>query len=302
MEQCTDSVFMVQPVSFGFNTEAAVSNHFQKNIDTLSASDIQSKALVEFNQLKDTLVENGINVIVYEDTETPLKPDAIFPNNWISINNERIIVYPMCNANRRTEKRKEIIEALHLQAGIDKLIDLSHYEEENTFLEGTGSIVFDHQNKLAYACISERTNEKLLKELCSTINYSPIVFNAFDENNNPIYHTNVMMSIAPDFAVICLESISNNLEKEKLIQLFKKNKKEIIDISFHQVNCFVGNMLTLKGINGLLQVMSKNAYNSLTKEQLTTIKKYAQPLVADITTIETIGGGGVRCMIAEIYS
>lgn len=302
MEQCANNIFMVEPANFGYNAESATSNYFQKKLTELTSTQIQEQALIEFNRLKNLLIENGINVSVFKDSPTPLKPDAIFPNNWISINNNKITIYPMCNENRRIEKRKDIINTLQQKTSIKTVLDLSHYEKQHQFLEGTGSIIFDHSNKIAYACVSERTNIKVLAEICKLLNYTLISFTSLDENNNAIYHTNVMMSIAPDFAIVCLESITNPIEREKVQQQLLKNGKEIIDISLNQVNQFAGNMLTLNGSKGLLQVMSKRAYDNLTKEQLATIKKYAHPLIADIPTIESVGGGSVRCMIAEIFT
>ncbi|MCB0402153.1 MAG: amidinotransferase [Flavobacteriales bacterium] len=300
MKPCTNRVFIIEPAAFTFNDEAARSNHFQRP-SNLSAEALNQQVKKEFHRLADALKTQGIEVTVFQDTPDPVKPDAVFPNNWISVNNKRIITYPMCHPNRRTERRQDIIDVLMKQTGITTITDLSVYEQSNRFLEGTGSIVFDHPNRLAYACLSDRTHESVLQEVCSILDYQPVVFHAYDVNGLPIYHTNVMMSIAPDFAVICLDSITDELERKRVEQHILKTGKEIVALSQDQVNHFAGNMLTLEGTNDLVQVMSRQAYNSLRAKQLETIRKTTTPLPVDITTIETIGGGSVRCMIAEIF-
>ena len=300
--QTTNTAFLIEPCSFGFNSESAESNAFQEKIINLSAEQIQLQALSEFNCLKDTLVSAGINVLVFKDTPSPHKPDAVFPNNWISVNNDQIVIYPMCNENRRSEKRKDLIEELQKQFKIEEIIDLSIYEKENMFLEGTGSMVFDYQNKIVYACISPRTHKQLFIKTSEYLGYTPICFHSFDKTNIPIYHTNVMMTIGPDFAVICLESITNKVEQVFVKEHLIHTGHEIIDISLDQVNHFAGNMLTLKGKEDNMIVLSENALRSLNTSQTRQLEKHGQLLPVNINTIETIGGGSVRCMITEIFN
>ncbi|PJA09801.1 MAG: amidinotransferase [Flavobacteriales bacterium CG_4_10_14_0_2_um_filter_32_8] len=300
--QSTNSVFLVQPYSFSFNNETAASNTFQQKIENLLEEEINNKALVEFKNLTSTLIENGIKVHVFKDTATPKKPDAIFPNNWISVSDGTIIIYPMCNINRRIEKRIAIIHFIKENYLIKEVIDLSVFEKENKFLEGTGSIVFDHENKKAYASLSPRTNKELFTELAQQLNYQPISFKSYDKNGALIYHTNVMMNIGDGFAVICLNSITNIEEKTRVINELQDSNHEIIDISLAQVNHFAGNMLTLQSPKGKIVVLSQNAYNSLTQAQIRKLENYCTLIPIDVNTIETIGGGSVRCMVAELFT
>ena len=240
---------------------------------------------------------------VVEDTDLPRKPDAIFPNNWVSFHEDgTVVLYPMCAENRRSERRMEIIEALGTEFRIEKIVDLSHFENEGRFLEGTGSIMFDHENKIAYACLSPRTDAALFDEVSQTLGYTPISFRAVDAKGRAIYHTNVMMCIGVGFAVICLESIENAEEKETVVESLKRSGLEIIDISFEQMNKFAGNMLEVSGKNGkVFLVQSQRAFDSLRKEQIAVLEKYCELLPIPIPTIETIGGGSARCMMAEIF-
>ena len=215
--QTTKNIFLVRPASFYFNNETAGSNAFQnKTIE--NESRIKQKAFSEFDRFANTLKSKGVNVIIFEDTENPKKPDAVFPNNWVSLHADgTMVLYPMCAPNRRLERRQDIIDSLKKKFKINKTIDLSVYEKENKFLEGTGSIVFDHNNKIAYACLSIRTNKELFINLCNNLQYKPIYFFAYDQNNNEIYHTNVMMCVAEKFAVVCLSSITEIQERKEVI-------------------------------------------------------------------------------------
>jgi hypothetical protein len=294
------TLLMVEPNDFGFNEETSNSNSFQKN------SNIQNsrlKALEEFNTAVETLRKNEIKVIAFPSPKNSICPDAVFPNNWFSTHKDgKLIIYPMLTANRRAERNPAIIEYLKNNFSVKEILDLSENEKENKILEGTGSIVFDHENKWAYACISPRTNENLLNEVCEKLNYKPIVFEALDLNGNPIYHTNVVMAIGKKYVVICMDCIENSLEKSMIRQKIKESEKELIEISISQMNSFAGNMLEVRNSEEKsILVMSESAFGSLNPEQRENLSKYSQLLPLDIKTIETIGGGSARCMMAEIH-
>lgn len=300
--QNTNQILLVKPAHFTFNKETAGSNAFQ-NVLEEKEEIIKTKVLNEFENAVALLKSKNINVTVVEDTPDPVKPDAIFPNNWVSFHADgTVILYPMFAPNRREERRLDVLEMLKKKFKIEKVVDLSKYEAEELFLEGTGSIIFDHQHKVAYACLSPRTDKELFIELCNYLNYQPLYFIAEDKNRKQIYHTNVMMCIAEKFAVICLDSITDKTERQQVIQSFATSDHEIVDISFDQMSHFAGNMLELKDVNGKhLLVMSQSACDSLTVNQKKQIEKYAELLPLPIKTIETIGGGSARCMIAEIF-
>jgi hypothetical protein len=292
---------MIRPVAFGFNTQTAQSNAFQ-NRDA-DQQLVQQKALQEFDGFVATLKSNGVNVTVVNDTIEPHTPDSIFPNNWVSFHdNGDIFLYPMQAENRRLERREDIIRQLEENFKANHVIDLSRFELKHQFLEGTGSMVLDRENKIAYACLSPRTNTEVLKAFCEYTGYKAVTFNAFDQRGQAIYHTNVLMAIGSQFAVICLDSIPNMQEKETVIVSLKETCKEIIEITFEQMNSFAGNMLEVKNTVGeTLIVMSQAAYLSLTDEQKTVLEKYGKLVYADINNIETNGGGSARCMIAEVH-
>ncbi|HTN21609.1 MAG TPA: arginine deiminase-related protein [Pelobium sp.] len=297
--QSTSNILMIRPVAFGFNPQTE-GNTFQHHAE---GENTQEKALAEFNAFVSKLRLNHINVIVIEDTLQPHTPDSIFPNNWVSFHNDgSVYVYPMQAENRRMERRDDILDLLSTQFIITEINDLTFTEDREEYLEGTGSMVLDRENKIAYACLSVRTNPKVLDIFCRESGYTPITFNAVDEANNPIYHTNVMMCVAEKFVVICLESISDLTKRNELITNFTKTGKEIIEISFAQMNNFAGNMLEVKNtLNQTFLVMSKSAKDSLSAFQIAQINKYAEILASPIPTIEKIGGGSARCMIAEIH-
>ncbi|WP_075591382.1 citrulline utilization hydrolase CtlX [Labilibacter marinus] len=302
MIQSTSNIFLVRPANFGFNAETAVSNAFQNKTE-LSQDDLKQRVIAEFDAFAEHLKLKGINVMVVQDTDEPKKPDAIFPNNWGSFHaNGKAILYPMATPNRQAEKRPEILNQIKEQFEISELIDLSEYEKQHKFLEGTGSIIFDHINKLAYACISPRTDKDVLNELCNKIGYKPIAFTSTDKNGQEIYHTNVMMCVSEKFSVICLESIIDEEEKKLVINSLESTGHEIIDISLDQVNHFAGNMLSLKNKDQKeILVMSQSAYNILSDYQKLALDTYCEPCPIPIDTIETIGGGSARCMISEIF-
>lgn len=303
MTQTTSHILMVRPASFGYNEQTAVSNAFQNNIPEDENAKAQQAALDEFNNFVKILQRNGVNVTIAFDTEEPRKPDAIFPNNWITTHhNGAIVLYPMCAVNRRYERSRGIIDLIKTNFDITKEIDYSSYEAEDKFLEGTGSMIFDRIYKIAYACLSVRTDRELFEKFCQDFGYTPVAFTSVDEDNKEIYHTNVMMSVARHYVVICMESIKSKTEKEKLLKVFKKTGKEVIDISYQQVNQFAGNVIELNSNKGeSLLVMSERAYKSFTVEQVSVITKYSKIVYAPLYTIEKIGGGSARCMIAEIF-
>jgi hypothetical protein len=302
--QTTANIMMVRPANFGFNTETAASNAFQKNSAKYSPDQIRDLAIKEFDNFVKNLELAGVNVIVAQDTPNPKRPDAVFPNNWITFHQEGLIItYPMYAPLRRKERRLAIINQIlsnGFKASTRNRMEFN--EKRNHFIEGTGSIIFDHVNKLAYACLSPRTDEGLLKDVCNMIDYQPVVFNSTDNNNQQIYHTNVMMAMGETFVVICMASIKSANEKAMLEAKFKETNKEIIDISMEQMNQFAGNMLQIRNKNGeTLLVMSQTAYKSLNEKQIAKIKSHTQIFNADIDTIETYGGGSARCMMAEIF-
>lgn len=305
-KQITNTVLMIEPVSFGYNYQTAKNNFFQQN-DSVSVESIQEKAKEEFRNMVEKLRKFGINVLVVKDTEQPHTPDSIFPNNWISFHSDgKVVLYPMYAENRRIERREDILDSIEKEGFIiNEIIDYSRAEDEDIFLEGTGSMVLDRTNEIAYAAISERTNEELFIEFCEDLEFSPVVFHSTQEKNGkryPVYHTNVMMSVAEDFAIICKESIQDVKERKLVIDFLQTTKKEVIIISEEQMNHFLGNTLQLENDKKeRFLVMSNTAYQSLNAGQINAINKYSQILVFDIPTIEKYGGGGVRCMLAEIF-
>ena len=302
MNQTTHSILMVRPASFAYNEQTAVSNTFQTKMD-IHSNHLKEKVLSEFDAFVKTLESNGIQVMVIEDDPAANNPDAVFPNNWISLHEDgTIILYPMCTPNRRSERRMDIIEKLREHHTVNQVIDLSVYEDQSIFLEGTGSIIFDHKYRLAYACLSPRTDKSLLISTCELIGYKPVYFDAVDEGGKAIYHTNVLMCLAENFVVICMDAISDEKEKEMIIHSFTDTGKEIIDISFSQMNHFAGNMLALKNKAGRdLLVLSQSAYDSLSNPQRQLLENHCTLVPLAIPTIETIGGGSARCMIAENF-
>jgi hypothetical protein len=307
MKQYTNTIFMIEPVDFRFNEETAVNNFFQNKTEE-SSETIQEKALAEFKGMVSKLREHGVNVIVLKDTPTPHTPDSIFPNNWISFHeNKMIALYPMFAQNRRDERRDEEVLELLGEKGFDaeEIMDYTSAEEDDIFLEGTGSIILDRVNRIAYAAVSPRTDEELFLEFCEDFEYMPVIFEAnqtVDGQRVPIYHTNVMMCVADEYAIICLDTIDDKSEKKNVVENLKNTGKEIIGITEAQMNQFAGNMLQVGGMGAAKYlVMSQNAYNSLTSEQIQAIEKYNPIIAVDINTIETLGGGSARCMMAEVF-
>jgi len=297
--QYSDRVLMIEPVNFGFNAETAVNNSFQRD----PRKDIQQQALQEFNGLVNTLRANKVSVTVIKDCPDPFTPDSIFPNNWISLHEDgTVFLYPMYAPNRRLERKPQVLEALRKKFKFGNTVDLSSHEKEHRFLEGTGSMVLDRENKIAYACISPRTDKSLFESFCKSAGYRPISFTASDQHHREIYHTNVMMCVADKYAVICLASIVNISERKIVRSALEQSGKVIIEISLDQMNHFAGNMLQVNNAGGQKYlVMSTQAYQSLTPEQAASLEKFNPILHASLTTIETNGGGSARCMMAEVY-
>lgn len=303
--QATSNILMIRPVQFQFNEETAESNTFQDpSVAELPESKTQSKALAEFDEMVDRLRLAGVNVIVFNDNSTHYTPDSIFPNNWVSFHaSGKVVLYPMEAENRRMERRKDIIDELQKTYNVEVIYDFSHFESENEFLEGTGSIVLDRMHRKAYACISSRTSEVVLKAWKKQVQtYDVVSFHAFGKDGLPIYHTNVMMCVGHTFAVVCLESIKDYDERFALKQHLEADNKNIIEISMEQMASFAGNMLLVrKQTEGHLLVMSDAAYYSLTDAQLSELEEYAELIHFDLSMIEACGGGSARCMMAEVH-
>lgn len=301
--QTTSRVLMVRPVRFGFNEQTAVNNSFQRRGLELSA---QEMALAEFDNFVTLLKTNGVDVTVVEDTPDPHTPDSIFPNNWFSTHESgELVLYPMCAPNRRLERKEtvlKVIKEIGEKGKMKRLVDLTSWEEKELFLEGTGSLILDRPNKLAFVCRSPRSDEKVLEQFCEELDYEYFIFSATDNNGSLIYHTNVMMCIGEKFVVACLDSIKNIEERESFIAFVEDCDKELVEISMEQMENFAGNMLQLRGKGGEpLLIMSATAKRSLTAEQLATLSSYCRILAPELEAIETNGGGSARCMIAEIY-
>jgi len=298
--QHTSHLLMIKPVKFDFNEETAINNSFQSR----SADEaVQEKALQEFNTFIDILRNHGVDVTVIEDTPEPHTPDSVFPNNWISFHdNGSVFLHPMFALNRRLERKPHILAEIRKKFKVDQIIDLTGHEAHHAFLEGTGSMVLDRNNKIVYACISPRTDKEVLKEFCDKVGYRAVSFTAVDAAGRAIYHTNVMMCVADAFVVICLDSIKNNTEKETVVNCITRTGKQVIEISFDQMNHFAGNMLQVHNMDGkIFTVMSSQAYRSLTPQQVKQIEQSSSIIHSEISTIEMNGGGSARCMMAEIF-
>ncbi|ROI12807.1 citrulline utilization hydrolase CtlX [Epilithonimonas hominis] len=300
--QTTDTVLMIEPVAFGFNEQTAVNNYFQVQQE----GNVQEEALKEFNAFVEKLRAKDINVITIKDTLEPKTPDSIFPNNWVSFHADgKVVLYPMFAENRRLERRDDIINQIKGQFEVTEVIDYSGAEKDNLFLEGTGSMIFDHDNKLAYGSVSLRLDEGVFRKFCSDFGFHPVVFHSYQtagEERLPIYHTNVMMCVADQFVVICLDCIDDESEKNNVIETIKNSGKELIEISEDQMQNFAGNMLQVQNKSGeKFLVMSQSAYKSLNRDQVSAIEKYCEIIYSDLEVIETNGGGSARCMLAEIF-
>jgi len=307
MKQITDTILMIRPVAFRMNEQTAVNNYYQKVVDSLLPETVNAKAQQEFDAFVEKLKAVGVNVVVVDDTTDTDTPDSIFPNNWVSFHeNGDVALYPMFAENRRNERREEILDLLEDKGfNIDNIVDYTSAEEDDIFLEGTGSIVLDRVNQKAYCALSPRADEELFIEFCEDFEYTPVIFEAFQTVNGErkqIYHTNVMMCVGDTFAVICADCIDDKKERKMVLENLKEDGKEIILLTEQQLNNFAGNMLQVNGAdNKSYLVMSDAAKQVLTKDQITKIEKHTEILSANLDTIEACGGGSARCMMAEVF-
>lgn len=293
-------ILMVRPAHFTFNEQTAENNYFQKKT---SQSNLNEKALKEFDNFVTILRSNKIEVVVVQDTADPHTPDSIYPNNWFSTHpTGELVLYPMFAENRRLERKSKVIKTIKENFSANKVIDLTAWENKNQFLEGTGSLLLDHNNLIAYACRSQRTDEKVFEDFCTKMNFKPLIFNAYDQNKKIIYHTNVMLSIGEKFAVICAESIIDDKSRNTVLNSLKNSKKEVIEISFEQMNNFCANILELRDSgNKRYLVMSDVARKSFTDKQTEILERYCKIVSAPLPIIEETGGGSARCMIAQLF-
>ena len=305
-KQITNTVLMVRPVRFRMNEQTVVNNYFQEEMD-LKNDEINRQAQQEFDVLVEKLRTVGVKVIVVDDIYEQNTPDSVFPNNWITFHqNGDVAIYPMFAENRRRERREDILDKVEAEGfDIENVYDYTDAEKENIFLEGTGAMVLDRVNRKAYCALSPRADEELFIEFCEDFEYTPVIFKAYQQVNNeqlPIYHTNVMMALGVDFAVVCLDTITDKSERKNLLHHLKEDKKEVINITPEQMCQYAGNMLQVQGKNSTYLVMSNAAYNALTPQQIQTIEKHTQILHSNLETIETCGGGSARCMMAEVFN
>jgi len=295
---------MVRPVRFAFNEQTAESNEFMDADFAAETRRVaQDRALGEFEQMVAKLSAAGVDMRVYEDTLDPYSPDSIFPNNWITTHRDgKIILFPMMAPNRRVERRQDIIQDLRRNFWVEEVIDLTHFEQEGKFLEATGSMVLDRRHKIAYACLSPRTHPEVLAAFAEAADYEVVSFSASDDNGVAIYHTNVLMCVGDFFAVICLEAIKDEAEKQLIRKRLEATEKEIVEITLDQMKNFAGNMLLVQSsADAKILMMSSSAFRALTETQRTTLGKYAQLLHTDLSIIEGNGGGSARCMMAEVH-
>ncbi len=292
---------MIRPVRFGYNAQTAVNNAFQ--VAGQDQLQVQQQAVVEFDDFVSKLRVAGVQVTVVQDTEDPHTPDSIFPNNWVSFHHDgTVVLYPMFAENRRLERKPAVLEAVAASFSMGRTIDLSHHEAGQRFMEGTGSMVLDREKRIAYACLSPRTDHGVLLEFCAQLGYQAEVFTAVDEQLQPIYHTNVMMCVADRYVVICLDSITNHIEQNRVVQTIESSGKKVIPISWAQMNHFAGNMLQVHNHEGQpLLVMSSQAYRALTGDQVALLESFNPILHSSLDTIEANGGGSARCMMAEVH-
>lgn len=305
MAQNTNCILMIRPASFERNPQTAVNNFFQQT--TVAEINTNLEAQLEFDVFVEKLLSIGVQVLVVQDKKEPKTPDALFPNNWISFHQSgSVALYPMFAENRREERDENVLKLLESNGYIiDEIVDYSSAEKEETYLEGTGSMVLDRENRYAYCALSDRANEDLFIEFCEDFEYHPVMFAATHAVKGAlrlVYHTNVMMCIADRYAVVCLESIKNNKERKKVIKALSDTEKEIVIINEMQMHHFAGNMLQVLGANKQTYlVMSTAAYKSLSAAQREQLEKYNPIIHSNLKIIETYGGGSARCMMAEVF-
>ena len=305
-KQLTNTVLMVRPVRFRMNEETVVNNYFQEEMD-LKNEEINRQAQQEFDALVHKLRIVGVKVIVVDDIYEQNTPDSVFPNNWITFHqNGDVAIYPMFAENRRRERREDILDRVEAEGfAIENVYDYTEAEKENVFLEGTGAMILDRVNRKAYCALSPRADEELFIEFCEDFEYTPVIFRAYQQVGDkqvPIYHTNVMMALGEDFAVVCLDTITDKSERKNVLHHLKEDHKEIISITAEQMYQYAGNMLQVQGADSSYLVMSDAAYNCLTAAQRQAIEKYCPIIHTNLETIETCGGGSARCMMAEVFN
>lgn len=285
---------MISPGHFGFNKQTANTNSFQHEISD-SETEVQNKALHEFNEMVDKLKKVNINVLVLSSRKDVVTPDSIFPNNWFSHHQkEKLIVYPMLTENRRAERQVTELKQLLKTSSISvkEVVDLTEDEKDGMILEGTGSLVLDRQHKVAFAMESPRTTHQEFNKWCQIMDYEGVFFHAYDAKNFPIYHTNVTMNIGEKFAIVCLESIRDKVERHYLENKLKKLGKEIISITVDQMSQFCGNVLQLLSNDGeSIITMSETAFSGFTETQHKILQKYGKIITVRVPTIEMVGGG-----------
>ncbi len=298
--QTTDTVLMMKPAAFGYNEETSVNNHFQTNS---GESDIPERARQESEAFIALLEESGINVIAVEDTPEPHTPDSVFPNNWFSTHEDgTLVLYPMFAPNRRLERKPAVLDVIRANFNVKRTVDLTCYEKRGLFLEGTGSMVLDRVNRIAYACRSPRTSAEVLEDLCGRIDYEPLLFDAFDAGGTRIYHTNVMMSIGTEIAVICQDSIRDLSQRTRVRESLEKSGRTVMEISLGQMNCYAGNMLEIRNRAGdPCLILTLTAYGCLSNEQRGILESRMKLIIPSLECIEKNGGGSARCMLAELF-
>ncbi len=303
LRQTTNHILMIRPSHFGFNEETAASNAFQAKSDQLTTVEVKEKAMDEFDRMVRMLKSFDIDVVVMDDTPEFQTPDSVFPNNWVSFHeNGTILTYPMFAEVRRLERSESILDAIADKFEVKAVFPLTHFESKGQFLEGTGSMVLDRAHKIAYACLSPRTHPDVFEKYCKLMGYKPVSFKALDAKGQEIYHTNVMMALGESFAILVSDAIRNPNELQRIQRNLTDSGKALIDISLKQMESFAGNMLQIRNKqNETFLVMSSQAYESLNDLQIKQIEAHTRIINCPINTIELIGGGSVRCMMAEIF-
>lgn len=302
LAQCAATVLMVRPAAFGANPETAATNAFQWS--EVVTPEEQAQALREFDQLASGLDRAGVEVLVVQDGAEPPRPDAVFPNNWLSLHHDgAAVLYPMLSPLRRTERRRDVLKVIEeCGFGVRRVLDLSGWESSDVFLEGTGSIVFDHRDRVAYACLSPRTNPRPLDQLVGELGYQPVTFRAIGPAGEDVYHSNVLMCVGETFATLCCEAVTDPVERRTLRERLLAGGRELIEIDRNQMNAFAGNMLALATTSGgRIVAMSTSAWDSLDAHQRRGLERHGVMLIAAVPTIERFGGGSVRCTLAEIF-
>ena len=295
-------LLIIRPACFSFNGQTAPNNHFQQMPE--SGEDVQKKALEEFDAMVGLLESHGVPLLVIQDSAEPKTPDAIFPNNWFSSHADgTVVLYPMFAPNRRSERKEAVVKRILEETRACRILDLTYWEKEGKFLESTGSMVLDRASRTAYACLSPRTSPEVLADFCRKMDYTPVLFHAADRNGKPIYHTNVMMALGHSFAVLCREAFTSEADLKAVTESLHSHGKTLVDISFEQMEHFAGNLLEVKNDRGeSLLLLSRNAFDALREEQLAVLSREDTLFPIPVPHIESVGGGSVRCMLAELFS